>query len=183
MVKKCGVITLPSGSHTVYIEGFQAGGGVGMKLEYSGPDTDGLELPMPSGRVSGPYFPLCDPTSQGPANAAQFTICVFKSTAPGDLRVIPRIGDAAATDQLSYVGQGSLPVVDMHTLLAFRQYVSGTPDGNYVWVRYGKVVISSAGSYNLCISSDDGLVLHFFVHVLLLQHLYLNLVLRPRTFF
>ncbi len=159
MVKRCGMITLSSGAHTVYIEGFQAGGGVGMRLEYSGPDTNNLDVPMPSGRVSGPYFPLCDPTSQGSANSAEFTICMFKSKMPGNLQSIPRVGDAVATNQLAYVGQGFLPVVDMHTLLAFRQYVPKTPDGNYVWVIFGRLVISSAGSYNLCISSDDGSVI------------------------
>jgi hypothetical protein len=152
MVKKCGTITLSAGSHTVYVEGFQAGGGVGMRLEYSGPDTDKQEVPMPSGRVSGLYYPKCDPDSQG--SEGEFTICMFRSKQ--NLQIIPRIGDAVAMKQLSYVGQGLLPVVDMHALTGFRQYVPKTPDVNYVWAIYGQVVISRAGSYNLCISSDDG---------------------------
>ena len=39
MVEKCADKDLASGSHVVYIEGFQAGGGVGMVATYSGPDT------------------------------------------------------------------------------------------------------------------------------------------------
>ena len=176
MVKKCGTITLSSGAHSIYLEGFQAGGGVGMKMEYSGPDTKNQVVYMPSGRVSGPYFPLCDPTSKSPANAAQFTICMFQSKMAGNLQSIPLIGDAVATNQLSYVGQGSLPVVDMHTLQAFRQYVPGTPDGNYVWAIYGKLVISSAGSYNLCISSDDGLVMELCFKSVLHSYFFLYAV-------
>ena len=153
MVKKCNPITLSSGKHSVYVEGFQAGGGVGMKISYSGPDTDMQETLMPSGRVSDLYYPSCNPTKPT-ANSDQFTICMFGSAT--NLGTTPRIGDAVAMDQISYIGRGELAVVDMHSLSSFRQYVPGTPEVNYVWAIYGKLVILSAGSYNLCISSDDG---------------------------
>ena len=51
MVEKCGGIDLASGSHVVYIEGFQAGGGVGMVATYAGPDTGGKKKLMKSGTV------------------------------------------------------------------------------------------------------------------------------------
>jgi hypothetical protein len=153
MVKKCNAITLSSGVHTVYIEGFQAGGGVGMRLDYSGPDTELQEVPMPSGRVSDLYFSSCDPTKQT-SDTDHFTICMFKSQY--NLQLTPRIGDAVATNQLSFVGSSFMPIVDMHTLSAFRQYVPSTPDVNYVWAIYGKLLVTSAGSYSMCISSDDG---------------------------
>ena len=153
MVKKCNAITLTTGVHSIYVEGFQAGGGVGMQVRYSGPDTDSDEVLMPSCRISDLYFPSCDPTKQS-SDLEYFTICMFKSAR--NLGLTPRIGDAVAMDQLSYLGSGHLPVVDMHDVRAFRQYVPQTPDVNFVWAIYGKLVISSAGSYNLCISSDDG---------------------------
>ena len=46
MVKKCGTKTLAAGDHVVYVEGFQAGGGVGMTVRYSGPDTGGMATCM-----------------------------------------------------------------------------------------------------------------------------------------
>ncbi len=49
MVEKCGGIDLTSGPHVVYIEGFQAGGGVGMVATFTGPDTGGKKKLMKSG--------------------------------------------------------------------------------------------------------------------------------------
>ena len=51
MVKKCGTKTLTAGDHVVYVEGFQAGGGVGMAVRYSGPDTGSKETLLRSGVV------------------------------------------------------------------------------------------------------------------------------------
>ena len=95
---------------------------------------------MPSGQVSGLYYPKCSPDSPDSQGAeGQFNMCMFRSKQ--NLQVIPRIGDAVAMKQLSYVGQGLLPVVDMHALTdpGFRghQYVPRTPDANYVWGTVG----------------------------------------------
>lgn len=54
MVERCGSRDLTSGSHVVYIEGFQAGGGVGMVATYSGPDTGDDKMLMKSGQVGTP---------------------------------------------------------------------------------------------------------------------------------
>ncbi len=155
MVKKCNSITLATGAHSIYTEAFQGGGGVGMQISYSGPDTDMQEVLMPSGRVSNLYFPSCDPTkSDSDSESADFSICMFKSHSV--LGGTPRIGDAVAMDKLSYIGRGHLPVIDMHSMSAFRQYVPGTPEEQFVWAIYGTMLVSSAGGYNLCVSSDDG---------------------------
>jgi hypothetical protein len=39
MVKRCTSIYLENGAHSVYLVGFQAGGGVGMEVTYFGADT------------------------------------------------------------------------------------------------------------------------------------------------
>ena len=49
MVEKCGTTSVTAGDHVVYVEGFQAGGGVGMAVRYSGPDTGGRKVLMRSG--------------------------------------------------------------------------------------------------------------------------------------
>ena len=59
-------------------------------------------------------------------------------------------------NRLYYVGQNQLPIVDLHALSTYREYVPQTPDTNYAWSIMGQLQISNAGSYNLCISSDDG---------------------------
>jgi hypothetical protein len=157
MVEKCGSKELSSGSHVIYIEGFQAGGGVGMVAKYSGPDTGDEKILMRSGVVgrNRRYYSACDPGAQ--EDPSMFTLCMFRSEL--DLNSIPKIGDAdRGANRLYFEGKGKLPIVDLHDVRAFRQYVKNTPDWNYAWAIYGKLQIAMAGSYSLCISSDDGLV-------------------------
>jgi hypothetical protein len=77
-------------------------------------------------------------------------------SSPSWLSRIPRIGDAVAAKKLSYIGQGRMPIVDMHDLQTFREYVPKVPNVNYAWGIYGSLTISVPGAYSLCISSDDG---------------------------
>ena len=167
MVEKCGGIDLTSGPHVVYIEGFQAGGGVGMVATFSGPDTGGKKVLMKSGTVfggggggggggssgGGSYFGQCNPTAQ--QDPSQFTICMFRSNA--GLRSIPKLSIAdSGASPLRFVGKGRLQVIDLRDLRQFRAAVSGTPDANYAWAIYGQLRIGTAGRYTLCITSDDG---------------------------
>jgi hypothetical protein len=155
MVERCQPKFLSAGSHIIYIEGFQAGGGVGMVVRYSGPDTDNERIPMMSGRVSSRYDSQCNPTQRSTTpSSSKFTLCMFKSIS--SLSRIPRIGDEVANQRLSFVGKGKLAVIDMHELQTFRGYVPNIPSQNYVWAIYGQLTISVTGSYTLCISSDDG---------------------------
>ncbi len=165
-VERCGMKTLTQGAHIVYIEGFQAGGGVYMDAKYSGPDTDNNKILMLSGIASSRYYSKCTPASLSPAGGvppiqadapveySPFTICLFKSEV-GGLSQTPRIGDAVSFNQISFVGKGSVPIVDLHDLANFRQYVPATPEANYVWAIYGSLRTVTPGNYNSCISSDD----------------------------
>jgi hypothetical protein len=156
MVEKCSTQALTSGPHLIYIDGFQAGGGVVMKATYSGPDTDGSKVLMLSGRSSTRYYADCDPTKDA-IQETKFTMCTFKSkSAPRDLSHIPRIGDRVATGGLRYLGKGYLSAVDMHSFAAFRGYVAKTPNRFYAWAIYGRIQIAIAGQYELCLLSDDG---------------------------
>ena len=49
MVKRCGTTYLTNGEHLIYLTGFQAWGGVGMELTYSGADTANKEIFMRAG--------------------------------------------------------------------------------------------------------------------------------------
>ena len=154
--EKCSKVDLTAGSHSAYIEGFQAGGGAAMTVNYAGPDTDDEKIFMMSGRVPNRYYKDCDPTKDS-STVPMFTICTFKKTA-GDrsLTYTPRMGDAVAMDQVSFVGKGQVAVIDFHSALNFRQYVLQTPKIEFGWAIYGHLTIEQAGSYSLCITSDDG---------------------------
>jgi hypothetical protein len=52
MSEQCELKKFEPGLHPVYIEGFQNGGGVGMEIKYSGPDTGNRKVWLQSG-VSG----------------------------------------------------------------------------------------------------------------------------------
>jgi hypothetical protein len=130
-----------------------------MELTYSGADTAGKEVFVKAGvsvnSIMAPskYYSKCDPANAD--ESSQFTICMFRSEI--GLGVIPKLGLAnTGTNRLYYVGQNKLSIVDMHSLTAFQAYVPATPDSNYAWAIFGKAVITNGGSYNLCISSDDG---------------------------
>ena len=162
MVEKCSVTTLLSGTHIVYLEGFQAGGGVGMELTYTGPDTGGSKVFMRSGirptAAPSQYFSKCTPSTDG--DQSKFTICLFRSEVA--LSSIPSIGQAdTGHNRLYYVGKGRVPVVNFDSLEQIRQIVPNTPDSQYAWAIYGNLLISAFGSYNLCITSDDGFLMHF----------------------
>ena len=157
MVEKCSVRTLLPGPHIVYLEGFQAGGGVGMELTYTGPDTGGSKVFMKSGVRSSTtpsqYYSKCTPSADGVQS--KFNMCIFRSEV--GLSTIPSIGQAdTGINRLYYVGKGRLRVVDFDNLDQIRRSVPNTPDSQYAWAIYGQLMIGEAGSYNLCITSDDG---------------------------
>jgi hypothetical protein len=155
MVEKCQQKMLSVGLHVVYIEGFQAGGGVGMVAKYMGPDTDNEKTYMMSGRVSSRYYAECNPNDDTDSiESTKFTICMFRSNSW--ISRVPRIGDAVTTQMLSYLGKAAIPAVDIDDLQTFRALVPSTPNQNYAWAIFGKLQISSPASYKLCISSDDG---------------------------
>ena len=100
------------------------------------------------------YNPQCDPTAPG-LDLSSFTVCIFRSDKA--LSSTPPLGSAdAGGSSLRFVGKGGLPVVDVRSTGDFRKAVAQTPDENYAWGIVGQLEIRRAGSYSLCIESDDG---------------------------
>ncbi len=160
MVEKCGAKQISSGQHIVYIEGFQAGGGVGMEMKYSGPDTGGAKIFMRSGTVSSStdassqFYKGCNPSTAENV-ASGLTLCMFRSEV--NLDRLPAFGEAdTGRNRLYFIGKTSIPSVDVVDVNQFRNFVPLTPDANYAWVIYGQLQIGTAGMYTLCITSDDG---------------------------
>ena len=130
-----------------------------MEAKYSGPDTGGKMTYMRSGLVpptnvnAGKYFSLCDPASQ--EDVSQFMVCIFRSEIA--LSQIPIVSQAdTGANRLYYVGKGNLRIVDITSVDQFRSIIPNTPDNNYAWAISGTLKIAMAGSYTLCIESDDG---------------------------
>ncbi len=160
MVERCGSRRLEAGTHQIYLEGFQCGGGVGQELTYSGPDTGGSKVFMRSGAAytasatAPKYAAQCNPANLA-AGSQEFTLCMFRSEV--GLSATPKVGLAdTGLNRLYYVGQAQIPQVNFRDLGTLRSYVALTPDANYVWAIYGRLKIATEGSYTLCITSDDG---------------------------
>ena len=99
------------------------------------------------------YYSKCVPSTEG--DQSQFTICMFRSEV--GLSQIPSIGQAdTGSNRLYYAGQGKIPVVNLDNLEQIRHIVPNTPDAHYAWAIFGQLVVQKSGSYNLCITSDDG---------------------------
>jgi hypothetical protein len=158
MVEKCGSRSLQSGVHIVYVEGFQAGGGVGMEIKYSGPDTRGAKVIMqsgvaPSSDAASRYYKRCSPTNSDVSE--DFTVCMFRSEV--DLSRLPEFGNAdTGKNRLYFIRKATMHSVDVWNVNQFRKVAPSTPEANYAWVIYGQLKIGIAGSYTLCITSDDG---------------------------
>jgi hypothetical protein len=73
MVERCAKRFMTAGLHSVYVTGFQAWGGVGMEIRYSGPDTGGSMTFMRVSPLPAPPAPPAAagaPAAAGPPSAA-----------------------------------------------------------------------------------------------------------------
>jgi hypothetical protein len=52
-----------------------------------------------------------------------------------------------------------VPNIDFDNADEFRRYIPGCPNVNFAWRAYGQLEVVTGGSYNLCITSDDGSML------------------------
>lgn len=59
-------------------------------------------------------------------------------------------------DALEYLGQATVPYINMHGVHTFRRYLSATPRYNFVAVFYGQTMIQTGGEYTWCTRSSDG---------------------------
>ena len=83
-----------------------------------------------------------------------FLLQIFR--APSGIDAVPLA--FAASD---LVGESTgVPSISFGSTSDFRWYVSNCPDATYAWRFYGKLRIVLAGTYTLCISSDDGSLLY-----------------------
>lgn len=161
--EKCATLNLAAGPHPLSVDGWQGGGGVAMEATYSGPDTKGKKIYIRVGQAPDlnaelrRYYPKCDPSSST-LDKSRWTICIFRSEI--NLETIPNLGNAdivtVPENRLYYVGQGRIPVVNIQDVDSFKHLVAHTPENNFAWAILGSLEVRKAGTYTLCIGSDDG---------------------------
>jgi hypothetical protein len=149
--RPCGNIQLQPGEHPVVIIGFQNEGGIYQDMTWKGPDT-GNVVKRPKS-VSIANAPADKSGQKGQFGMWPPHYTWFMRVFRGDS--INNMNDAAWRD-LDFVGKSTIPAISFGDLPDIRRYVPGTPQGNYVWVIYGRVEITQAGTYQFCSTSDDG---------------------------
>eukprot|EP00960_Hanusia_phi_P021356 631195-Hanusia_phi.AAC.1 len=109
-------------------------------VTYSGPDTFGHEVLLPSvSRKNIPEVP----------KPSDWKIRVYST----DYNPFERVPDVS---HMNFVGQADIQYVIFHDLQDIREIVPNTPGAKYAWQVYGKVRIHQGGEYSFCTASDDG---------------------------
>jgi hypothetical protein len=163
-IQRCGsAVTLSTGTHVLYIEGWARGSTLSMAGTYKGPDTSqsfAAIRPVPPPIISPvnlSYFAECDPAHSNVTDSGIFTLCGFKADNYTDI--------TSVEDFYQYYEQGNVTYVDSSTLInlkvkrnQFPNIIAGLPNHQFGYVLFGKMEIYMNGSYTFCSRSDDGLV-------------------------
>jgi len=137
--ERCGLKVMSRGMHDVEATGFQHGGGVTMIAKYSGPDTGGHKVFIPSDD---------DTKAPKPVPQSAWGMKIYRIQSTNHVPNILKNG--------RLVGSAVVPIVDFHGLGSIRRYVPATPHSWYAWIFWGKVEIKTGGTYTFCSTSDDG---------------------------
>lgn len=139
---KCGVIDLSEGSHKVVVKYYDECCGVKLVATYAGPDTWDIQELIPS---LSPQEPELPPQSQ-------WTMRLFQATF--DLVQVPQL------PWLHFLGEAYCPAIDFHKVSDLDQYVPNVPSQDFAGAWYGQVEIVGAGTYEFCLKSKDGAIMH-----------------------
>jgi len=142
--EQCAARDLAAGFHTVKVDWFQAYGGENLMVYYSGPDTGGKKILLPSAEQWAPAL----------ITPSKWRLSVYKSSSR-----ISSTPDFSGKD-VTIVGFALTPFVDLKNIWDFRKLVPNTPGNNLAWKIEGKLVIIAAGSYSVCTASHDGSLLY-----------------------
>jgi hypothetical protein len=154
-VRVCGNAVLTAGFHDVRVHGFQHWGGIYQTADYSGPDTRGQSVAIPSQMTQANIaaLPAVPPPSE-------WRMKVF--AANRGLNRVPQMQTAAAAagNGLSMIGEAKIGSIAFGSWQDLRNYIPGLPGSRYSWQIFGTVNIVRAGNYEWCSSSDDGSILY-----------------------
>ncbi|EKX37532.1 hypothetical protein GUITHDRAFT_144953 [Guillardia theta CCMP2712] len=146
--RECAVTQLDAGSHELTLEGFVGSGRLHAELRYSGPDTGGAELLVKSlGSSAGNLPNLPNKPS------SSFLVRIYQSH-------VSKLDYTPALGLLQFVGQGNSEYINFYDRSEFQSIVPSTPEYNYVWAVYGKLSVGAAGTYRMCVTSNEGSLLY-----------------------
>ena len=133
----------------VQVTGFEAGGGVTMKLRHRGPDTAG-QLVLSTSYDATP--PPDDPDRHDGWWLQIYSIPHATTSTP------------LAPDPNSLIGENrQLSAVRIDNEWQCQMLVPRCPDDWFAWRFYGRVEVRQPGDYEFCTESDDGSMLHMDV--------------------
>lgn len=114
----CRPINLTSGSHQIYVTGFEGAVNSELEITYSGPDTFGVRT-MIGGQ---PFYPACDPRTQlNPATASSgFVFCAYTSDP-----ISPFDGDCEPTVGIAHPRYSGPCLKAIGTVSKFYDYFAG----------------------------------------------------------
>ena len=141
--QKCSVVDLKAGVQDIMVKYYDECCGERLKATYAGPDTWEIQEYIPSIVPKEPKLP---PQSK-------WTMRLY--SAPYNPENVPDLA------WLDYLGQAYCPNIDFDKNEELDQYIANIPQQNVVGVWYGKVEITQAGSYDFCLSSDDGSKMYY----------------------
>ena len=137
--EKCGDISLSTGTHAMFLPGFQHYGGAYMAAHYIGPDT---------GRVKR-YLRSDSSKAPAPPKPSAWTVRLFRGSNIQNMAL-------ANWPFLTFVGEATYRDIYVPNNGEFVRMIPGMPNNNFVWVYYGTVKINAPGIYSFCSTSDDG---------------------------
>uniref|UniRef100_A0A7S0E7L5 PA14 domain-containing protein n=1 Tax=Hanusia phi TaxID=3032 RepID=A0A7S0E7L5_9CRYP len=114
-----------------------------LKATYAGPDTWQIQELIPSASPQKPKLPA----------QSKWTMRLY--SAPWNLQSVPDLA------WVQFLGQATCPNVDFDRVEELDQYIANVPREDMVGAWYGKIEIRQAGSYDFCLSSNDGSKMYY----------------------
>jgi len=162
-----GVVELTTGEHLIVVHYFEATGGAGMYLQYSGPDTEDLKSAIPNTYLDATMIETTTTTTTtvttttttttttavyvGP-NGLNAEFYYWPTSCPGDWKTMPDM-----SGMVPNVTRLDAKVEYKNTWGKF----TGLGQSNNVVGRWtGSVVISTPGTYTFFLRSNDGAILY-----------------------
>jgi len=145
--ERCGKISLTSGDFPVIVMGFEKNGHAHMDAKYSGPDTQGKKILVPSSQYPGKRL-------EKPRKGWEVT--TFR--VPGGIDKTPKSFKDLREDGSELGRTRTQFIYDNGD--DFKFDVPKKPEDHFAWEYRGIVEIKKGGKYKFCTASDDGSLLY-----------------------
>jgi len=162
-----GIVELTTGEHLLVIHYFEATGGAGMELKYSGPDTEDLKSAISTTLLDATMIETTTTTTTTVTTTTTTTTTTAVYTGPNGLNAEFFYWPTTCPDNWDTMPDMTGMVPNVTRVDANVSYpdtwgkFSGLSKSNNVVARWtGSVVISTPGTYTFYIRSNDGSILY-----------------------